>query len=144
MISRETLFFAWGFFLALGLSIFFFAANLPPKLLTEVEMEEDVFDCKRKTLPKTASCVMNHLRSFHKYNISNVGKKLTFEELKEEGGVCSHYSNYYEMVGREFGYRTEKLSFMTSPTTAHMFTVWSDEEGYCILDQTSKFCVIFS
>ena len=47
-------------------------------------------NCSNLSLDDTSYCLKTELSKWYKYNISNIGKDLSIEELKERGGVCSH------------------------------------------------------
>ena len=103
-------------------------------------------ECKSDSLTKTSYCLNDVLKDFYKYNISNIGADLTFDELKEIGGVCSHYSDYYSELGKMYGFQVEtiRLPLPTIEGTkyAHKFVILHDpNQGYCLLDQKNIKCV---
>ena len=98
------------------------------------------------TLEDTAYCLKNELKTFYNYNSSNIGKELTLTELREQGGVCSHYSAWYVQNMEKYGYKSEKLVFdmNLNKTKKHAIAVSSDDTGYCVLDQLSINCVRYA
>lgn len=96
--------------------------------------------CRDSGLEDAGSCVVKITSGFYKYNVENVGKDLTFSQLKEDGGVCSSWSDYYTEIGKNLGYNAENVIIPISGNTYHEFSVWSNEEAYCILDQTDLNC----
>lgn len=99
-------------------------------------------DCKNLSLEDTASCLNEEVLLFFDYNISNKGKKLTLDELKDQGGVCSHYSDYYSSRAREIGgFHVEEKIIPTGSDASHIYTIISNEHGYCDLDQRIIHCV---
>mgnify|MGYP001582613648 CR=1 FL=1 len=96
--------------------------------------------CRDKSIEDAGSCTVKITSGFYKYNIENVGRDLTFSELKEEGGVCSSWSEYYTEIGKNLGYNAENVIIPISGNTYHEFSVWSNEEAYCVFDQTSINC----
>jgi hypothetical protein len=114
--------------------------------------------CRNNTLEDKAYCLARVLKLFYKYNITNAGKEMSFDEIVEQGGVCSHYANLYkEWILQLNGTYTKNgdlgvfendtqlyvsyTTLHTSNTTSHKFTIMSSSEGYCILDQLVVRCV---
>ena len=90
-----------------------------------------------------AKVYTSDLNEFYKFNRSNIGKELTLEEFKENGGVCLHASEYYYNKSISDGITTRNVII-----GHHMFNVIADNNIsnngsgiYCILDQTNYFCV---
>lgn len=110
---------------------------------TEIRDLDDIKEsCSGLNIFESSNCVLKTTKNFYKYNLDNIGKTLDFQTLKEEGGVCSSWSDYYDDLGDEFGFNTKNVLIKTSENY-HEFNVWSNEEGYCIMDQTKSFCVKF-
>lgn len=78
-----------------------------------------------------------NLSEFWKYNISNIRKDLSDEELKEEGGVCWQYSDWYVEQAKSRGLMGKKIEFWGSEDIGHAIAIVYDKEisQYCILDQ---------
>jgi hypothetical protein len=106
-------------------------------------VEDIVNSCLNMSLEDSSKCVLDITKGFYKYNIDNVSRDLTFNELKEEGGVCSSWSDYYSEIGSQLGFKTKNVIIPTSQSENiyHEFSVWSSKEGYCVLDQTELMCV---
>lgn len=97
--------------------------------------------CSGNNLFNTSKCLRNELKTFYKYNSSNIGKKLSLEALKEQGGVCEHYSQWYKsQIDSLKGFYGKEVIVDIDEEVAHQLTVISNEEGYCILDQTIINC----
>ncbi len=69
--------------------------------------------------------------------------ELDFETLKEQGGVCTSWSDYYNEIGQGLGFYTENIIIKVEDGLSHEFNVWSNEDKYCILDQTEVICIEF-
>jgi hypothetical protein len=122
--------------LAIPLVVAYFDNNNVPN-----NPEEIISACDDKDLENASFCVVDITKTFFKYNLDNLDKDLDFQTLKQEGGVCENWSKYYSELGEELGFRTRSVVVSTSQNTAHAFSLWSSEEGYCILDQTELICV---
>ena len=90
--------------------------------------------CENLTITETGRCLNKELKKIFNYNISNVGKKITIEELEKEGGVCDHYASWYVQKGKELGFISEKFVFKYGNGKAHAIAIISNEEGYCFMD----------
>lgn len=80
------------------------------------------------------------VKSFYKYNESNIGKTLMDEQLKTEGGVCNHYADYYEKLAKADGFYSGTYLMQLNQSRNHKVAFMSDNSGYCLLDQTSIYC----
>lgn len=111
-------------------------------------IEEIVSKCSNLSIRESAKCVQEYVKTFYLYNISNVNKELTFDELKEQGGVCSHFSELYCQIGKELNFSTlyedriktgKQFLTINNETklrdTSHAICIWSNEFSYIILDQ---------
>lgn len=110
----------------------------------KIQSSLDISDaCRELGLLDSTACVTQLTKTFYKYNLDNLGKDLDFTTLKEQGGVCSSWSNYYNKIGKELGYNTRNVIIKVTDDFSHEFNVWSDENRYCIIDQTEAVCVEF-
>ena len=102
-------------------------------------------NCSNLSLTDTASCLNKELKSFYNYNLSNIGKHLTLEELKAQGGVCSHASNWYkDNIDNSTTYSSKYVYLSeVGNSSSHVFIIMYGEEGYCILDQRFKLCNLY-
>lgn len=122
------------------------------------EIQDIVDECANLSLFESAECTRDRIIPFYKYNISNVGVELNFSELKELGGVCSHWKDLYCFIGEKLGFNVEPPKIKTGKENRtiegeeeeiqimHTFCIWSDnnESGYVLCDQTSIFKFQFS
>lgn len=99
--------------------------------------------CSEKNLLDSAECVTELTKQFYKYNWDNLNKELDFQTLKEQGGVCTSWSDYYNKVGQSLGFYTENIIIKIDDGLSHEFNVWSNKDQYCILDQTEIICIEF-
>ena len=99
-------------------------------------------NCSNLDLINTSKCLNSQLKEFFIYNISQKNNKLTLEQLKKDGGVCSHASKYYSDNAEELGLFGTTCSFNVSKENGtlkvrHQIAIVSNEEGYVVLDQKS-------
>lgn len=110
----------------------------------KVNTSENIIDgCVNLNIFNTAVCLRENVRSFYNYNVSNTDKDLTFEELKQQGGVCSHYSSLYYNAGRTLDFYSREVTIYVDDDTGHIFTIISDTDGYCLLDEINIQCYKF-
>lgn len=117
-------------------------------------------NCSGMDLMFTANCLNNQLNKFFKYNVSNTGKNLTLKELKEQGGVCKHYSQFYtdnliSLGGKlvedsdfyksnnSYPFYVEQVKIPTDNESSHIFTIVANKQYICILDQQHVTCTEF-
>ncbi len=74
-----------------------------------------------------------NVSEFYNYTLANIHKRLSESELRENGGVCWHYADYYVKLASFDGFKAKKLIFPTSNNSSHAVTAIANKEGYCIL-----------
>ena len=99
--------------------------------------KEIVEDCKNMSLINTSICINSYISDMFFYNTNNTNvsiKDMSFERLKNEGGVCRHWNFYIEKIGEELGFSSEHVTFL--PKMKHGFSVLYDHQNnaYCVLD----------
>lgn len=138
-IMDENNYFLYCILLILFFALGFLIAKAPDFNLNI--SKESKSKCSNLSLQDTADCLKNQLEKFYNYNISNIGKELTLKELKKQGGVCSHYADwYYNNIN---GFYKKEVTVLIGNGFAHKFTIMSSEDGYCILDQMNVECTEF-
>ena len=118
--------------------------------------------CNKTNIFSISKCLKNELKEFYDYNISQVRKQLNITQLKESGGVCDHYSQFYKdnfikLGAREVEQRTSfkfettmppfyisEIIFPIDNETSHVISIVSTSEGYCLLDQLNVECWKFN
>jgi len=107
--------------------------------LSNIDEENDIVNaCVNLNLESTAKCLNKNFKQFYFYNESNIGADLTFDELKQQGGVCSHAVAMYINLATRLGYQIEEVIVLpTDLNIGHTFIVMYDDTGYCVLDQTT-------
>ena len=74
-----------------------------------ISSQSIVNNCEYKNLQETVLCLKLSVDEIYNYNLSSVGEDLTFEELKNSGGSCVHYSLLYVNSARALGYAANKI-----------------------------------
>ena len=107
------------------------------------ELEYKDSNCSNLDLLNTSYCLREELKTFYKYNLSNIKTNLTLEQLKEFGGVCWHYSQwYFDNIGNNFYKEQVRITTYENENVneGHKFTIISNKEGYCTLDMLDVQC----
>lgn len=106
-------------------------------VVTNIQEQDDIVEaCNNLTLSETAGCLSENVKTFFYYNQSNIGRMLTFDEVKEQGGVCNHYTEIYKYAFEKLGFKTKTIDiFPQDNAIGHTFLVAFNDDGYCILDQ---------
>ena len=80
--------------------------------------------------------MLGELKTFYRYNISELKSLYSEERLKEYGGVCRHASLWYIDEAFERGINGEYLRFGNNEISHGIAVVYNlDMSEYCILDQ---------
>lgn len=108
----------------------------------QLSSEEGYLHCKNDSLPRTAQCLRNYVRSFYNYTIREDTIK-SLEDIQQNGGDCYDYSNLYRSMGEELGLYAKVYRFHVNETLDHAVTILSSDEGYCLMDQQDYTCKYF-
>lgn len=83
---------------------------------------------------------VTYVGTFYKYNISNTGKRVTFKQLEEEGGVCSQWADLYQAMAELDGFYGQTVLIPYTNDSGHAIALVSNQEGFCTIDQTNYLC----
>lgn len=115
--------------------------SIPEKpILTNISNN---YDCNNLNLMNTSDCLVNEVSKWFIYNMTNWQKNITEEQLKNEGGTCWAYADWYDSQVKNLGFNSTEVIIPSGKISTHKFTVISNEEGYCILDQIYTWCFEF-
>ena len=131
------------FFVVVGLLLICVLINVSYKDKEIIVIESITEGCYDLNIFDSALCLQKNVKSFYNYNISNEGKDLTFEELKQYGGVCTDYSSLYYNAGEELGFYVEEVLINKDENIGHAFTVISNVDGWCFLSGKNAGCLKF-
>jgi hypothetical protein len=147
-------------FVIFGLTLYFYFDENETQIVSSEEkigITETIIECRGLDIFDSADCVNNYIEGIYYYNISNINRDMKFSLLQEEGGVCSHWATLYCYFGDKLGFFTRTVNIETGEEdylvysgndsdgkiktfdVEHMYCVWSNSEGYVVLDQTTVF-----
>lgn len=101
--------------------------------------------CENLSFKETVDCLTLELKEFYYYNISNVDlywnggfpKVTNWEKIKDEGGVCWHYAEWYVIRAKQLGLNGKRIRIDYDPYDHAISMLTNDKDEYCILDQTN-------
>lgn len=106
------------------------------------------YNCENLSIFNASKCASEWVRTFYKYNQTEDSIHLTLDELKLRGGDCLDWSRIYEKMGKDLGFYSKILVITTSENNetikGHAFTIWSNNKGYCKLDEENYECLEFN
>ncbi len=91
----------------------------------------------------TLTCVRNRLMIDYKYVITSDIVTLSFDELLETGGDCQNWNDLWGNIGRDYYYDVEDVIVESRNGTFHIFSIISETEGYCLVDQMIVECFLY-
>jgi len=104
-------------------------------------------NCNDTNLENYLNCLRNDLDKWYIYNVSNLylfwnnetgePDKINWDTIKEQGGVCWHFAEWYRINSKEKGFYAKRV-FIEMPPSDHSIAIISDNSTYCIADQTFK------
>lgn len=92
------------------------------------------------SVPDLVSCEVDKTSEWYNYNISNINKDLTVEQLKKSGGVCWQYANYYVKLFASYNFTGTTYNFPIGKIN-HMVALVKKDNFYCWIDQLDYHCV---
>lgn len=112
-------------------------------LLSRVTVTQD---CSDLNMVDTAKCLNKELKEFYNYNLSNTylywnkgkPKIKDWNRIKEEGGVCWHYAEWYVINAKELGFHGERIvvDYDLNDFDHAIALITNNKDEYCLLDQT--------
>jgi len=97
-----------------------------------------VSDCSKDNLITSVECLRNNFTSWFHFNITAAGVELNESELKQNGGVCSHASEWYVSQAKQLGYYGKTITFYAKNMIMghEIALVYADNlSSYCLIDQ---------
>lgn len=100
---------------------------------------EDYTQCKNLSRDETASCLADYVSSFYIYRVTE--QDVNFTELKEKGGDCLDWTRLYVDMSKNLGFVSKEIIIpLRNQSFSHAFAVFSDDSGYCIMDNEFWHC----
>ena len=94
-------------------------------------------------IDKQLYCVQEHVKRFYIYQVRPDDENITFDKLFEDGGDCANWAKFWETVAVEFDLEVKPIRIRMNKNTNHRFSILSNEQGYCNVDQTKVDCFIY-
>ena len=87
------------------------------------------------TTQETSKCLIDWVKGFYNYNITDDKITLSLEDLRKRGGDCKDWSDLYKEVGEDLGLKGTPIVFRTGEKTAHKIMLLYNNRQYCLIDQ---------
>ena len=88
-------------------------------------------------------CVMIYIQPRFRYLIRDDAEDVGMTTLLIEGGDCRNWAQFWSYVGKYYGYNSQEITIDVDKYTSHRFTILSNDEGYCKLDQNKIDCFVY-
>jgi len=103
-------------------------------------------NCPNSSIAEAVTCLNSDFKGWFEYNTNNTGKILTEDDLRVEGGVCTHATTWYNNKLTAMGYRTREVYMLPDDLvneTGHVFLVAYDTKvnNYCVIDSYTFTCM---
>ena len=93
-------------------------------------------------------CVRQQLQPFYQYKIRNDKKDVSYKILLEEGGDCRNWAQLWNYIAIELGLNKQDIRIITNTSAknraSHRFSLYYNEQGYCLVDQMLVKCTIYN
>lgn len=88
-------------------------------------------------------CVQGFVKGFYSYVVRDDNQDVSFDILVAEGGDCRNWSQFWDYIAFNMDFKKENVRLLINESEAHVFGIYSSEEGYCVVDQTEVNCFIY-
>ncbi len=99
--------------------------------------------CNKSTLSDTAKCINEIVNANFNYVLRDDDEVINYTTLFTEGGDCGNWADFYSDVADVLNINSKQVIIPTIDYTVHVFNVYFDSEGYCIIDQTYIHCITY-
>lgn len=126
-------------FIVVGVIIFHPQSKQVPNSRQEI-----VDDCQGLLLFETVECVNKHISSFYKFKENDDNIKIPFNQLRDEGGDCKDWSEFWSETLSDLGYMNKFNVMSNGVDFAHVnILTWNfngEERTYCLIDEINFEC----
>jgi hypothetical protein len=118
--------------------------DMPKKVMAQTIKDYNVTDCYDLNLFDTVNCTVKYVTTFYKYNETDDNIILSFDELKNRGGDCKDWSEFYVSEMLKYNFSGEVYTFNMNKKYNHAIANIHNDMGYCIIDQQGYSCFNFA
>jgi len=111
--------------------------------ITDIEKQNIIDNCNGSLgVEEFSNCLVNEIKQFYIYNITNDSIQLTFEELKQRGGDCKDWSELYNELAESSGYDsvTRNYNSIVNVKYGHQWDIVYNETDWCEIDLLGVTC----
>ena len=121
------------------------SSESPYKLQFKSQIEiNDTNPCMNMSFKATNHCLNRYIKSIYLYNDSIASGSLNLEVLRQSGGDCRHWSNYYCRLLQERGFDCTTRTLITAQhriAISEFRNETTNKSSYCVLDQENIGCI---
>jgi len=92
-------------------------------------------ECGNQSVEDTSECLVNYVKGFYIYNITQGENSLLEEELRTSGGDCSEWGVFYKETVEDLGFKAQLIDFFNGHLGHRIVLVWDKNYRYCVIDQ---------
>ena len=112
--------------------------------LNTTTVESIVEECYvEDRIDKQLECVKTHVDRFYYYVVRPDNQTISYNTLMNDGGDCGNWAKFWEYFAEQYNYQITPIRISVDNETAHRFSIFSNSEGYCRVDQTTLDCFIY-
>jgi len=103
----------------------------------EIEKQDIINNCNNTLgVNQFSHCLVDNIKPFYKYNITDDSIQLSFQELKEYGGDCKDWSELYHELAKLSGYDSVLRDYngIVNIKPGHQWATIYNETEYCKID----------
>lgn len=106
------------------------------------QTEQDIInDCEGLGVQETSLCLRDNVKTFYDYSETSESHS-DLKTLKERGGDCYNYAEFYKRMGMKLGFNSETQRYdgIDSVVDSHRWAVLWDGVEYCKIDLLEVRC----
>lgn len=110
-------------------------------IVNKPETVKDIYViCKNDNLGEYVQCSQKYIMSIWNFKIRTSEDYIPFEQLIEDGGDCSDWSNIWTQIAELNDNNHIETDFKITETFSHRISILSNEKEYCIIDGINIDC----
>ena len=117
------------------------------ELLETTDVDDIIAECNKNIsnsrIDNNLGCILSHVEKFYFYQRRADDENITFNKLMQEGGDCGNWARFWEYIGKENNYEINPIRVTVNESVSHRFSVISNKQGYCLIDQITMECTIY-
>ena len=115
------------------------------EVLNTTTVDDIITDCEGSDfrIDGKLECIKTHVLRFYSHQVRPDEQNISFATLMNEGGDCANWAEFWLYIGKGLGFHGQTIRIPVNSTLGHKFTLITNEQGYCTIDQITLNCVIY-